>query len=105
MTPRRPGGPAEPAARPRRTIRRAAAWIANRAANWRKRHRSAVNFYLHALGMPACFLAAPLLLLLRQWPLALSLFLAGYALQFVGHLVEGNRSGEELFIRRLLGRR
>ncbi|MBS3734585.1 MAG: DUF962 domain-containing protein [Phycisphaerae bacterium] len=72
--------------------------------NWRKRHRNPTNFYLHMIGIPACFVAAPILLALNAFWLALAIFLLGYALQFIGHLVEGNRSGEELFVRRLLGR-
>jgi len=33
------------------------------------------------------------------------MFVAGYALQLIGHVVEGNRSGEERVIRKLLGLR
>ncbi len=54
------------------------------------------------IGIPACFVATPVLLILRQWWLALGLFVGGYILQFVGHLVEGNRSGEEILFRKLL---
>ena len=79
--------------------------MADPIANWRRRHRNTANFYLHMLGIPACFVAAPLLLVLRQWMLAGALFVAGYALQFLGHLVEGNRSGEEQLVRRILSRR
>jgi uncharacterized membrane protein YGL010W len=79
--------------------------MANPIANWRKRHRNATNFYLHLIGIPSCFVAAPVLAALGSYWLALAVFAAGYALQFVGHLVEGNRSGEEQLIRRLLGRR
>ena len=79
-------------------------WLANWGANWRKRHRNTTNLYLHMLGIPACFLAAPMLLLLHRWALSLVFFAGGYALQFIGHLIEGNRSGEEMLIRRLLGR-
>ena len=55
------------------------------------------------LGIPACFIVAPIFLILSQWPLAATMFIGGYALQFIGHLVEGNRSGEEMLLRRLLG--
>jgi hypothetical protein len=72
--------------------------------NWLKRHRNASNFWLHMLGIPACFVAAPVLLILGQWGLAVAMFVGGYALQFTGHLVEGNRSGEEMLLRRLIGR-
>jgi uncharacterized membrane protein YGL010W len=81
-------------------------WLANRYRSWRSRHRNPTNFLLHMVGIPACFVAAPVLLvLLGRWPLAAVFFAAGYALQFLGHLVEGNRSGEEMLLRRLLGRK
>jgi uncharacterized membrane protein YGL010W len=79
--------------------------IAERFAHWRKRHRNTTNFYLHALGIPACFVVAPLMLVVREWLLAAILFVAGYLLQFLGHVIEGNRSGEEMLLRRLLGRK
>lgn len=78
--------------------------LLNWLADWRKRHRNTVNLHLHLLGIPACFLAAPVLLLLRQWLPAAVLFVVGYLLQFLGHVVEGNRSGEEMLVRRLLGK-
>ena len=71
--------------------------------NWLNRHKNYTSFWLHMMGIPACFLGAPLMLLCRHWWLAGALFVGGYALQFIGHLVEGNRSGEELLLRRLLG--
>ena len=70
--------------------------------NWRKRHRQGTNFWLHMIGIPACFVGAPLLLIFRQWWLALAMFAAGYALQFIGHLVEGTRSGEGMFLKESL---
>lgn len=71
--------------------------------NWLKRHKNPTSFALHMLGIPACFIAAPAMLIIKQWWLALGLFIAGYALQFIGHLIEGNKSGEEMLVRRLLG--
>ena len=73
-------------------------------ANWKRRHRNRTNFWLHMVGIPASFVAAPAMLIFRQWWPAAAAFAAGYALQFVGHLVEGNRSGEEELLRRLLER-
>lgn len=73
-------------------------------ANWQKRHRNPTSFWLHMVGIPACFIAAPLLLICRQWWLGSAMFVGGYALQFIGHLVEGNRSGEEMLLRKLLGK-
>ncbi len=74
-------------------------------ANWRKRHMNPTSFWLHMLGIPFCFLVAPVLLILQQWWLAGSFFVAGYALQFIGHMIEGNQSGEEMLVRRILGRK
>lgn len=73
-------------------------------ANWRKRHLNPTSFWLHMAGIPACFVATPLLLATRQWWAALACFVGGYALQFLGHYIEGNRSGEEMLLRRILGR-
>ncbi|MFA6132953.1 MAG: Mpo1-like protein [Phycisphaerae bacterium] len=70
--------------------------------NWRGRHLNAVSFALHVVGIPACFVAAPILLLLRHWEWAAWCFAGGYVLQFAGHWIEGNRSGEELLLRRIL---
>ena len=36
---------------------------------------------------------------------ALATFAGGYALQFIGHFVEGSRSGEEILVRRILGKK
>ncbi|MHC4715990.1 MAG: Mpo1-like protein [Planctomycetota bacterium] len=72
--------------------------------NWQARHRNRTNFLLHVAGIPATVAAAPLALL-GHWLLGAGFLLGGYALQFLGHIVEGNRSGEEQLIRRLLHRR
>jgi hypothetical protein len=71
--------------------------------SWMSRHQNPISFWLHMIGIPACFIAAPIMLCVKQWWIALALFVGGYALQFLGHLIEGNRSGEEELIRRLLG--
>jgi len=73
--------------------------------NWRSRHLNKTSFALHMVGIPACFVAAPVLLIVQLWWWALAAFVGGYALQFLGHAIEGNRSGEELLVRRLLGKR
>ena len=72
--------------------------------NWRRRHRNPASFALHVVGIPACFAAAPILLIAcRPW-WALGVFVGGYVLQFLGHWIEGSQSGEEMLVRRLLGR-
>ena len=70
--------------------------------NWLSRHKNYTSFWLHMIGIPACFIACPIFLILRQWWLGGCMFLGGYALQFIGHIIEGNLSGEEMLIRRLL---
>ncbi|MHC4982763.1 MAG: Mpo1-like protein [Planctomycetota bacterium] len=74
-------------------------------ANWLKRHRRPANLYLHVVGIPACFIAAPALLILAEYWLASVVFIAGYALQFIGHRLEGNSSGEVMLFRRLFARK
>ena len=71
---------------------------------WPSRHRNRTNFMLHMVGIPATIVAVPLAVL-SHWLLAGGMFMAGYALQLIGHVVEGNRSGEERVIRKLLGLR
>ena len=71
--------------------------------NWLDRHKNPTSFWLHMIGIPACFIVTPVLLILQQWWPAVCMFVGGYILQFIGHLIEGNRSGEEMLLRRLLG--
>lgn len=77
--------------------------------NWLSRHKNPTSFWLHMIGVPACFVAAPIFLVmwLTGRPtgyVALGMFVGGYALQFLGHLIEGNRSGEEMLVRRIAAR-
>ena len=78
--------------------------LARAYENWRSRHRNRASFWLHVVGIPACFVAAPVLLILRQWPTAAACFVGGYILQFLGHAIERNRSGEEMLVRRIFGK-
>jgi hypothetical protein len=72
--------------------------------NWLGRHRNRTNRILHMAGIPATVVAVPLAVM-GQWLLAIGVFVAGYVLQLLGHLAEGNRSGEEELLRRLFRRR
>jgi len=56
------------------------------------------------VGIPACFFAAPVLVVLKYYWWALAAFVGGYIVQFVGHFIEGNKSGEELLLRKLFGK-
>lgn len=73
--------------------------------DWMARHRAALNFLAHLAGVPATFLGVlliPVYVGLLSWPifgLALGLFVGGYALQFLGHAVDGSEAGEIAAIR------
>jgi hypothetical protein len=71
--------------------------------NWLSRHRNPASFWLHMAGIPATVAAVPLAIL-GHWLPAAGMFVGGYALQFIGHSIEGNASGEEMLLRRLVGR-
>ncbi len=70
---------------------------------WLERHQHPFSFYLHMIGIPMTLLALPLFVR-HQWRRALGLFGSGYALQFLGHVVEGNPPGEVLALQRRLFR-
>jgi len=76
--------------------------LKNSLDSWLSRHQIRASFWLHMAGIPACFIAAALCLVLEQWLWAAGLFVGGYIVQFVGHAIEGNQSGEEMLVRRLL---
>ncbi len=57
--------------------------------NYKSKHRHPVNRLTHSIGIPLIVLSLPLFLVNWRW--ALGLFIVGWILQFVGHLVEGNQ--------------
>ena len=73
--------------------------------NWLQRHRHPFNFWIHMLGIPIAVAGLVLLFVLPgdQWYLGVGGLVIGYALQWVGHSVEGNDVGEWAGIKRLLG--
>jgi len=68
------------------------------------RHQHPANLWLHVVGLPVTFVV-PLVLLAngRGW-WALASLAIGYALQFLGHAIEGNDAGETIVVKKLLGR-
>ena len=72
--------------------------------NYIERHKNRVNQLLHLIGVPVTFGASVTFLLLHQWEWAAACFIGGYALQFIGHAVEGNDAGELVLIKKLLGK-
>jgi hypothetical protein len=74
---------------------------------WLKRHQHPVSYALHMVGIPLTLAAlGPLLwdpLSFQMWCWAALLFLSGYALQFLGHAIEGNDAGELILIKKWVG--
>jgi uncharacterized membrane protein YGL010W len=64
-------------------------WIAQYGLS----HEHPVNRFCHTVGIPLIVLSLPLfavaLFVDGFWKIAVSLFLAGWVFQFVGHAVEG----------------
>jgi uncharacterized membrane protein YGL010W len=62
------------------------------------------------IGIPMTILAIiPLVIAIAKGPdgwylVALGLFVLGYALQFIGHAIEGNDAGETILVKKLLGK-
>lgn len=78
--------------------------------NWLERHQHPVSRGLHYVGIPLTVLApaSALAAILSGRPLlwvaAGALVFVGYALQWVGHVLEGNELGEVVLVKKLLGR-
>ena len=78
--------------------------------NWLERHQSRASRVLHAVGIPlavAALATAAVQLCLWRWDLwwrPAALLVAGYALQYIGHRLEGNDMGEAVLLKKLLGR-
>jgi uncharacterized membrane protein YGL010W len=79
--------------------------------NWVERHRDPKSFLLHLIGIPCTILGVLLLpiysilLSIPVFVLALILFLGGFAVQFLGHALEGSEPGEIKALRLWMGRR
>ncbi|MCX6339897.1 MAG: DUF962 domain-containing protein [Candidatus Aureabacteria bacterium] len=77
--------------------------IRNIYLKWAERHTHRLNLILHLAGIPLTIAALPVLLFYSPaW--ALVLFTSGYTVQFLGHAIEGNKSGEQLLCEKLLRR-
>jgi len=80
--------------------------------NWLLRHQNRFSMILHAVGIPLTILAIPAVVLAivgpdpRGWLYAAAalLVIIGYALQFIGHAIEGNDAGEIILIKKLFHR-
>ncbi len=83
-------------------LARIARFIVKRLRNWRERHRHPFNLGIHLIGIPLTVIGVALLFF-YPWFYGVGLFILGYAMQFLGHAVEGNDAGEWLVIKKLFG--
>ncbi len=72
--------------------------------NYLERHQHPGNQFLHLIGLPITFALPVYFLVHHNWQWALGAFIAGYALQFLGHAIEGNDAGEMIVVKKLLGK-
>ncbi len=72
--------------------------------NYVERHRHWANQWLHLIGVPLTFVVSAVLLVRHEWLWASASFVGGYALQFIGHAIEGNNAGEVVLLKRMLGK-
>jgi uncharacterized membrane protein YGL010W len=77
--------------------------------DWIARHRDPASFVLHMFGIPPTILGVlliPVYVTLLSIPiflLALALFVGGYLIQFLGHVLDASEPGEIRYLRRKLG--
>ncbi|QDT30716.1 hypothetical protein Pan153_63550 [Gimesia panareensis] len=72
--------------------------------NYLLRHQNRTNQILHLIGVPLTFGGLVGFGLAHQWLYAGCAFVAGYALQFLGHAIEQNDAGELILIKKLMGK-
>jgi hypothetical protein len=72
--------------------------------NYLERHQHPGNIVLHVIGLPVTFVVPVVLMTQERWLWALVSFVIGYALQFLGHAIEGNDAGETIVVKKLLGK-
>lgn len=64
--------------------------LAHYMAQYDHEHSSGWNRFLHGVGIPVIFVGV-VLLILTKWIWGAAFFVAGWALLFLGHWIEGNR--------------
>jgi uncharacterized membrane protein YGL010W len=57
--------------------------------NYRAKHKHPLNRLCHSVGIPMIVISLPLFFFNWRW--AVTLFVLGWILQFVGHAIEGNQ--------------
>jgi len=72
--------------------------------NYLLRHQNRLNQLLHLIGVPLTFGGLIGFGAAGEWFYAGCAFVAGYALQFLGHAIEHNDAGEVILIKKILGK-
>jgi len=72
--------------------------------NYIERHQNRGNQLFHVVGLPVTFIVPVILLIQDKLMWALGSFILGYALQFIGHAIEGNDAGEIIVVKKMLGK-
>jgi uncharacterized membrane protein YGL010W len=57
--------------------------------NYKAKHQHPLNRLTHSIGIPLIVVSLPLFFFNWRW--ALLMFVIGWALQFIGHAIEGNQ--------------
>jgi uncharacterized membrane protein YGL010W len=77
-------------------------FLRRRLQGWMLRHQLPFNFWIHMAGIPLAY-GGLVMLFFLPWYWGVGMFVGGFLLQLIGHLVEGNDVGEWAAIKRLLG--
>ena len=72
--------------------------------NYIARHQNRANQIFHWVGVPVTFGLSVHFLINSESLLATYAFVGGYALQFIGHAIEGNDAGEVVLIKKMFGK-
>ena len=72
-------------------------------SNYIERHQHPASQLLHLVGVPLTFIVSVVFLTRGEGSIAAACFVGGYALQFLGHAIEGNDAGEMVLIKKWLG--
>ncbi|HYE66395.1 MAG TPA: DUF962 domain-containing protein [Pyrinomonadaceae bacterium] len=57
--------------------------------SYKAKHQHPLNRLTHSIGIPMIVISLPLFFFNWRW--GLTLFITGWALQFIGHAIEGNQ--------------
>lgn len=75
----------------------------NYLRDYTSNHRNAANRAFHVLGIPLAPWGGLYLLMRGRVAVAFAALVIGYGLQWIGHRIEGNRMGDWLLIKQLVG--